>query len=384
MPTETAVQTEVDVTVVRVDAVGSLLRPPELVTAFAAADEGALDTEGLRAVQDEAVRQVIAQQEAHGLPVLTDGEFRRRHFMESFAEIAGYAHGRTAPVGVAVVTEEKTGVDGGPPMARGRRVRTPVIERIQLLRNRPLEEFGFAQGLTRRVVKASLITPARIVEAYDADGSREVYPSVDDFLADVVRIQREMIEQLIDAGCRYIHIDAPDYAAYLDERSLEAMREQGHDPAARLQRALAADNAVIEGFDGATFGLHVCRGNFRGRWAREGAYDAIAESLYNGLGHQRLLLEYDSDRAGGFESLRFVPAGKIAVLGLISTKSPQVETVDELQRRIEEAARFLPLEQLAISPQCGFASVLDGNPLDQETQWRKLDVMMETASRVWG
>jgi 5-methyltetrahydropteroyltriglutamate--homocysteine methyltransferase len=141
---------------------------------------------------------------------------------------------------------------------------------------------------------------------------------------------------------------------------------------------------VIEGFDGATFGLHVCRGNFRGRWAREGAYDAIADSLYNGLGHQRLLLEYDSDRAGGFESLRFVPAGKIAVLGLISTKSPRVETVDELERRIEEAARFLPVEQLALSPQCGFASVLDGNPLDQGTQWRKLDVMMETATRVWG
>ncbi len=383
MQTEVTVQTEIDVTGVRVDAVGSLLRPPELVAAFGAADDGALDEDELRAVQDEAVRDVIAQQEAHGLPVMTDGEFRRRHFMESFAEISGYAHGRTAPVGVAVVTEKKAGVDGGPAMARGRRVRTPVVERIRLLRNRPLDEFRFAQGLTQRVVKASLITPARIVEAYDEDGSREIYPNVDDFLADVIRVEREMIAQLIDAGCRYIHIDAPDYAAYVDGRSLQTMREEGHDPAVRLQKAITADNAVIEGFDEVTFGLHVCRGNFRGRWAREGAYDAIAERLYNGLAHQRLLLEYDSDRAGGLESLRFVPAGKIAVLGLISTKSPRVETVDELQRRVEEASRFLPVEQLAISPQCGFGSVLDGNPLDEDTQWRKLDVMMETAARVW-
>jgi 5-methyltetrahydropteroyltriglutamate--homocysteine methyltransferase len=378
------VQTEIDVTHARVDAVGSLLRPPELVAAFAAADRGGLGADELRAVQDDAVREVIAQQEAHGLSVLTDGEFRRRHFMESFAEIAGYAHGRTAPVGVAVVTEEKAGVDGGPTMARGHRVRTAVVERIRLQRNRPLEEFRFAQALTQNPVKASLITPARIVEAYDADGSRDVYPGVEDFLPDVVRIQREIIAQLIDAGCRYIHIDAPDYAAYVDERSLGTMREQGHDPEARLQRAIEADNAVVEGFDGVTFGLHVCRGNFRGRWAREGSYDAIAERLYNGLAHQRLLLEYDSDRAGGFESLRFVPPDKIAVLGLISTKVPRVETVGELEGRIAEAARFLSPEQLALSPQCGFASVLDGNPLDEATQWRKLDVMIETASRVWG
>ena len=263
-------------------------------------------------------------------------------------------------------------------------MRTAVVERIRLQRNRPLEEFRFAQALTQNPVKASLITPARIVEAYDADGSRDVYPGVEDFLPDVVRIQREIIAQLIDAGCRYIHIDAPDYAAYVDERSLGTMREQGHDPEARLQRAIEADNAVVEGFDGVTFGLHVCRGNFRGRWAREGSYDAIAERLYNGLAHQRLLLEYDSDRAGGFESLRFVPPDKIAVLGLISTKVPRVETVGELEGRIAEAARFLSPEQLALSPQCGFASVLDGNPLDEATQWRKLDVMIETASRVWG
>jgi 5-methyltetrahydropteroyltriglutamate--homocysteine methyltransferase len=379
----TLVRADVDVTRARVDAVGSLLRPAELVAAFAAVDEGSSTVDELRRVQDEAVRSVIAEQEARGLPVMTDGEFRRRHFMQSFAEIAGYAHGATAPVGTAVVTEEKPGAGGAPSMARGHRRRSAVVEPIRLLRNAPLQEFRFAQELTDRVVKASLITPARIVEAYDEAGSREVYPDADHFLADVIRIQREMIAGLVDAGCRYVHIDAPDYAAYVDERSLAAMRERGEDPSAKLDGAIVNDNALVDGFAGVTFGLHVCRGNFRGRWAREGAYDAIAERLYNELSYQRLLLEYDSDRAGSFDSLRFMPAGKIAVLGLITTKVRRVETVDELQRRIEEAARFLPVEQLALSPQCGFASVLDGNPLDEDTQWRKLDVMMETASRVW-
>jgi 5-methyltetrahydropteroyltriglutamate--homocysteine methyltransferase len=258
------------------------------------------------------------------------------------------------------------------------------VEPIRLLRNGPLDEFRFAQDLTKRVVKASLITPARVAEAYDEAGSRNVYPDADHFLADVIRIQREMIGGLVDAGCRYIHIDAPDYAAYVDQPSLAAMRERGDDPAVKLERAIVNDNAIIDGFDGVVFGLHVCRGNFRGRWAREGAYDAIAERLYNDLSYRRILLEYDSDRAGGFHSLRFMPQGKIAVLGLISTKSRRVETVDELRRRIEEAARFLPVEQLALSPQCGFGSVLDGNPLDEDTQWRKLEVMVETAARIWG
>jgi 5-methyltetrahydropteroyltriglutamate--homocysteine methyltransferase len=379
----TLVESEVDLTHVRVDAVGSLLRPPQLVAAFAAADDGSITAHELRRAQDEAVGNVIAQQESHGLPVMTDGEFRRRHFMQSFAEIAGYAHGATAPVGTAVVTEEKPGVGGAPSMARGHRVRSAVVEPIRLLRNGPLDEFRFAQDLTERVVKASLITPARVVEAYDAAGSRDVYPNADHYLADVIRIQREMISGLVDAGCRYIHIDAPDYAAYVDLPSLAAMREHGEDPEAKLDHAIATDNAIIDGFDGVVFGLHVCRGNFRGRWAREGAYDAIAERLYNDLSYRRILLEYDSERAGSFDSLRFMPQGKIAVLGLISTKSRRVETVDELQRRIEDAARFLPVEQLAISPQCGFASILDGNPLDEDLQWRKLDVMMETAARVW-
>ncbi len=366
----------------RVDTIGSLLRPLALLDAFAQSDAGRLDEAALRSIQDEAVERVIAEQEQRGLPVLTDGEFRRRHFMESFADVSGFDHGRLAPVGVAVITEEVATAAGEGAMARGYLERAAVVEPLRLVGSRVLEEFTFAQSRTDRTVKASLINPGRIIEAYDEDGSREVYEDVDEFVAAVVGVQRQIVGGVVDAGCRYVHIDAPGYTAYVDGESRQAME----DPQASLERAIAADNAVMEGFDGVTFGLHMCRGNFRGRWAREGAYDdyaVVAERMYTELRHDRLMLEYDTHRAGGFESLRFVPTGKVAVLGLISTKSRRVETVDELQRQVERAARFLPVEQLAISPQCGFGSVLDGNPLDEDLQWRKLEVMLEAASRIW-
>jgi 5-methyltetrahydropteroyltriglutamate--homocysteine methyltransferase len=202
-----------------------------------------------------------------------------------------------------------------------------------------------------------------------------------------------MVRGLVEAGCRYIQIDAPGYTAYVDPPSLERMRARGEDPDANLERSIQADNAVIEGFEGVTFGIHFCRGNPRtidpatGRvmpqWHRVGSYDAIAERLFNGVRHHRLLLEYDSERAGGFEPLRFVPQDKVAVLGLVTTKSEDIEPADELKRRIDEAARYLPLEQLALSPQCGFGGT---GPvvLPEEIQWRKLQRVVEVARSVWG
>ena len=193
-----------------------------------------------------------------------------------------------------------------------------------------------------------------------------------------------MIGELAQADCLYIGIDGPGYTAYVDPDSLAAMRSRGENPQSNLARSIAVDNEIIGDFPGVTFGIHICRGNRQSMWHREGHYDAIAETLFNGLRHQRLLLEYDTERAGGFAPLRFVPKGKIAVLGLITTKVSRVESVDELRRRIDEAARYLPLEQLALSPQCGFASSLRGNLLTEEEQFRKLDVMLETARKVWG
>jgi 5-methyltetrahydropteroyltriglutamate--homocysteine methyltransferase len=211
-----------------------------------------------------------------------------------------------------------------------------------------------------------------------------VYKDIDAFMADVVAIEREIIASVIEAGCRYVHIDAPGYTAYVDEPSLKQMRDRGEDPAENFSRSLKADAAVIAGFPGVTFGIHLCRGNQRSMWHREGSYDAIAERLFSELPHQRFLLEYDSPRAGSFAPLRVLPKGKVAVLGLVSTKVSEPENVEELKRRIDEAAKLVPLEQLALSPQCGFASDVVGNLISVDDQKRKLEIVVETARQVWG
>jgi 5-methyltetrahydropteroyltriglutamate--homocysteine methyltransferase len=207
---------------------------------------------------------------------------------------------------------------------------------------------------------------------------------MDEFMADVVKLEREMIAALVDAGCRYVQIDAPGYTAYVDKPSVDAMRARGEDPNENFSRSLKADNAVLEGFDNVTFGIHLCRGNQRSMWHREGTYDEIAEHLLNDLNHDRFLFEYDTPRAGGFEPLRFLPKGKMIVLGLVSTKVPQLETVDDLKRRIEQASRYVPLEQIAISPQCGFSSDVVGNLISEDDQKRKLALVAETSRQVWG
>ena len=381
-----ALQTSADLSLLRVDQVGSLLRPPRLKVVFARHLEGLVEEQELRQAQDEAILEAITTQEAHDLPILTDGEFRRANFMESFADVAGMKPWRRGWTGLLQSLQEQGKVTAQR-VERGLNpvlyVRQPVTERIRLARNRPLDEFEYAQSLTNRPVKVTLINADRISEGFDPEGSRAVYAGVEEFLADVVAIERQIVSELAQAGCRYIQIDGPSYTRYVDDRSLEAMRSQGEDPISNLKRAIQADNAVIAGFPGVTFGIHTCRGNRNSYWHREGAYDAIAEMMFSNLNHQRWLLEYDTERAGSFEPLRFVPKGKTVVLGLITTKTGRIETVDELTRRIEEAARYVPLEQLALSPQCGFSSDLAGNLLSEDDQWRKLDVMLETAAQVW-
>lgn len=203
-------------------------------------------------------------------------------------------------------------------------------------------------------------------------------------MADVVRIEREMIQGLVEAGCRYVQIDAPGYTAYVDPPSLEAMRQRGEDPKENFSRSLKADNELLRGFENVTFGIHLCRGNQRSMWHREGTYDDIAERLLTELAHDRFLFEYDTPRAGSFEPLRFLPKGKVVVLGLVSTKVPQLEKIDDLKRRIDEAGKYVALEQLAISPQCGFSSDVVGNLISEDDQKRKLEVVVETARQVWG
>lgn len=365
----------------RFDQVGSLLRPGALKDAYAAA--GRMSQNELRAAQDAAVLLVLQTQQDLDLPILTDGEFRRVNFQDSFAaSVSGFApQGSEDRPLAAVVREWNPGFAG--PVGPGAMIRRAASERIHLDRNLPLEEYRFASGIAQRPVKTTLVSPDRVIQRFAYERSRDVYPSVEEFIKDLVDIERQMVQELVAAGCSYIQLDAPGYTAYVDPPSLHQMRSRGEDPDANLARSIEADNAVIEGFEGVTFGLHICRGNQAGRWHREGYYDAIAERLFSSLAHDRFLLEYDSERAGGFEPIRFVPKGKVAVLGLVSTKEAQLESADELKRRIDEASRFLPLEQLAVSPQCGFASDLTGNPLTEDDQWRKLELVRDVAVQVW-
>ncbi len=376
----------VDLRSMRVDLVGSLLRPQTLKDAFAKYGGGSAREVDLKDAQDEAIRDVVAKQVAHNLPIIVDGEFRRTSFMESFAVVSGVEEWQA---GVRTYHEILKRTDGSESIThKGQDPilvnRKRVTQRLRLLRNSLLDDYRFAQSMTDRPVKVTLIGPDRIQQCYDSEASRSVYASTDEFLHDVVAVERQIIEQLAQAGCRYVGIDGPGYTAYIDPDSLAAMRSRAEEPMAIMERSIKADNEVIHNCTGVTFGIHICRGNRQSMWHREGHYDAIAEKLFNGLDHQRLLLEYDTERAGTFEALRFVPKGKMVVLGLITTKVGRVETVNELRRRIDEAARYLPLEQLAISPQCGFASSIRGNLLTEEEQFRKLDVMLETAAKVWG
>ena len=376
-------------TKIRTDVVGSLLRPAGLKQAYADRDAGKISSDELQRIGDDAVRDAVRLQEQVGLDVLTDGEFRRLNFQDSFAaSVSGFD---ARPVDLTFM--ESLSREGKPlqrwdpyHVADGAAIlqRRPVSQKLRLGRNLPLEEYRFVSGVTGKPVKVSLIGPDRIVQRFDYQNSKAVYWSVEDFVADVVRIEREMIRSLVDTGCRYVQIDAPSYTAYVDAPSLEEMRQWGEDPMKNLARSIQADNEVLRLFDGVTFGIHLCRGNQRSMWHREGTYDAIAEMLFNELRHDRLLLEYDSPRAGTFEPLRFVPKGKVVVLGLVSTKVSELETVDQLKRRIEEASKFIALDQLAISPQCGFASDVVGNLISEDDQKRKLEIVVETARQVWG
>ncbi|MGA8817829.1 MAG: hypothetical protein WB624_11085 [Xanthobacteraceae bacterium] len=384
-----------DLKQLRVDQVGGLCAPAELRRVFEAYKRGEAPGQEFVRAKDQAVRHVIARQQSVGYPVLTDGELRRRNFQESFSESVS---------GFEVPAEDKSmeGVSAQP-MVRAEqnftapgpaiRTRRRVVERLALIRNVPLEEYQFSSKVASRPVKVTVLSPDRISQRFDWQNSTAVYPDMDAFMADVVAITRQIIAGLVEAGCRYIQIDAPGYTAYVDKVSLDRMRSRGEDPDKNMARSIAADNAVIAGFDGVTFGIHLCKGNPRTidpatgnvmpQWHREGHYDAIAERLFSQLKHDRILLEYDDERSGSFAPLRYVPRGKVAVLGLVTTKRADLESLDLLRRRLGEATQHLPAEQLALSPQCGFGG-LDSISIPEEDQWRKFERILETSRLVWG
>jgi len=360
----------------RADQVGSLLRPLELLHARDAYADGRSSLEALRLVEDRAIAEALQKQRDIGLDILTDGEMRRGSWLTDMADaVEGFAESR--------VMLEWRG-PGGATEATTARVATGKLHQTRRL---TAYELPFLKAHADGLFKITLPAPSNFLYASYKPGITDlVYPSRADLLEDVVAITRSELAWLAGEGVRYIQFDAPYYSHYLDAHQRERMLSQGADPDVELARAVAGDNAALAGLPrkDTTVALHVCRGNSRSRWYTEGAYDAIAERLFGTLDVDRFLLEYDDERSGGFEPLRLVPAGKTVVLGLVTSKQPSLESVDALCRRIDEAARYVPLENLAISPQCGFASIARGNLLGPDDQWRKLQRVVETARTVWG
>ena len=377
----------------RADHVGGLPGPAWLKERQAQFQRGEISAGELEQDHRTAVADLVRRQEDIGLDILTDGELARRNFQESFGgAVTGYdalpyeypvtvqkAETKHAAGSAVPTVRAPSGMaENGPPVLH----RRPAAERLRLARNVILEEFLRASSTASAPVKVTLIGPDRIAQRFAHEESRDVYPDMDAFVADVVAIERQMIAEVIEAGCRYVQIDEPGYTAYVDQISLDLMRSRGEDPDRSLARGIAADNALIAGFPGVTFAVHVCRGGGGGRggdWVhREGSYDAIAERLYSELDFGRFLLEYDSDAAGGFDSLRYMPPGKVAVLGLVSNHG-ELETRGYLERRLDEATRYIPVEWAAICPRCGFGA---SNSSD-EVVWGKLALIKELADEIW-
>jgi 5-methyltetrahydropteroyltriglutamate--homocysteine methyltransferase len=259
-----------------------------------------------------------------------------------------------------------------------------VVEKLRWRRQMSVEEFTWLRGRTRRPVKVTLVSAQQAAAYYDPDKSRAAYATRDAYLADLVDFTRREIAELGRLGCEYIQIDAPQYAGLLDEKIREGYRQRGADPDRMLDACIDLDNAIIAGHSGITFGIHICRGNHKSMFYASGGYDRIADHVFTRAKFDRFLLEYDDARSGTFEPLRHVPEDRTVVLGLVSSKRPELETMDTLRARIEEASKIVPLDRLALSPQCGFASTHEGNRLSPDDQRKKLELVAQTAKTVWG
>ncbi|PYM47188.1 MAG: methionine synthase [Candidatus Rokuibacteriota bacterium] len=358
----------------RSDVVGSLLRPAYLVAARRDVEGGRLTPAEFKGLEDRAVDEAIELQETAGLAVVTDGEMRRYAFfghlieaLDGFDKLGGWAIPFRNEQGAELVFK-----------------RPVVVERLRWRRSMCAEEWVYLRGHARRPGKTTLISAQQAAAYYDPDKSRAAYPTRDAYLADVVDFTRREVAELVRLGCTYLQIDAPQYAALLDPSIREGYRRRGSDPERLIDTCIEMDNAVIGDHPGITFGLHICRGNNQSMFYASGGYEPIAERVFRRTRFQRFLLEYDDERSGSFEPLRAVPDDRIVVLGLVTTKKARLETVEELGERIEAAAKIVPRERLALSPQCGFASTLEGNRITPEAQQKKLQVVAATARAVWG
>ena len=360
----------------RAEQVGSLLRPAELLQARAAYDQAKISLHELREKEDQAVTHVFERQRQIGIDILSDGEMRRGSWLTDMAEaVQGFVPQR-------IVLDWK-GPGGGPEESTALAAGT----KLKKIRKLTAHELPFAKRHAQGPFKVTVPAPSNfLVASYKAGVTDEFYPTSDDFLNDLVQIIRDEILWLVSEGVTYIQLDAPFYSHYIDPFVRQQIKQAGRDPDIEFARGIEGDTSCLKGIprNNLTLAVHVCRGNSQSRWYTEGGYDVIAEKLFSGLDVDTFLLEYDTERSGGFEPLRLVPKNKVVVLGLVTTKEPQSSSQDELCRQIDQASRYVPLENLALSPQCGFASVAAGNLISHEDQWRKLELIVDTARKVWG
>jgi 5-methyltetrahydropteroyltriglutamate--homocysteine methyltransferase len=364
----------------RADHVGSFLRPAAVKEARTAFRAGRLPVEQLHHVEDRAILDVLERQRSIGVDIFTDGELRRSGFQNDLLEaVEGF-----------VTTEQPAVVrlwqgPGGTPQEQG--TRQVVGGRLRQRRRLTEHQTRFLQAHAPGPIKMTLPSPNQFPAiSFQPGVTDRFYPTRSALLWDLVPIIKQEIAALVAAGVAYIQIDEPRYSYYVDAKWRQHLRDLGEDPDTTFDEAIAADNACLEGArrQGLTVAMHICRGNNESKWYAEGGYEPIADRLFNSLAVDRFLLEYDTARAGTFEPLRFMPRDKMVVLGLVSSKEPGLESQDELCRRIDEAARYVPIDNLALSPQCGFASTAAGNLLTEEEQWRKLERVVETVRKIWG
>src|SRR5437899_11247053 len=358
----------------RSDVVGSLLRPDYLKQARERHGAEALSDVEFKRIEDRAVNEAIDLQTRLGFDVVTDGELRRYAF---FGHLPDSVDGFDKTGGWAIPFHDEQG-------NKVVQTRPVAVAKRKRRRHMCAEEFTYLRARTDRTAKVTLLSAQQAAAYYDAEKSKGAYPTIDAYLADVVDILQGEVKELIKLGCTYIQVDAPQYAALLDPSIREGYRKRGSDPERLIDTCIEMDNAVIGDHPGVTFGLHICRGNNQSMFYASGGYEPIGERVFRRTRFQRFLLEYDDERSGSFEPLRTVPDDRIVVLGLVTTKKPRLETMAELTERIEAAAKIVPLGRLALSPQCGFASTMEGNRISTESQQQKLEVVATTARAVWG
>jgi 5-methyltetrahydropteroyltriglutamate--homocysteine methyltransferase len=361
----------------RADHVGSFLRPKALLDARERRRKGEISAAQLREVEDGAIREVVRFQEDLGLQGITDGEYRRTYFHVDFLE---QLDGVETSGGLQVTFHSAAGDVGfAPPVLK-------VTGKVRHAKPIQLADFEFLKSVTRRVPKVTIPSPTMLHFRGGRGGiSTDAYPDLEGFFADVAAAYREELAQLGAAGCRYVQLDDTNLAYLCDPKLREGARSRGDDPNELPKRyARLINGAIKDRPAGMQVCIHLCRGNFKSAWVAEGGYEPVAESLFNDLAVDGYFLEYDDARSGDFSPLRFVPKGKIVVLGLVTTKTSELETKVELKRRIDEAAKHVPLDQLCLSPQCGFSSTVHGNEIMREVQAAKIRLVVDTAREVWG